>query len=255
MSNNIEGKRVGTVALAIIAVAAIVIAVSLLTSPTVSGGVSCLFYSADSKTDGYTICATLSNNSTSPVTVERVYLDGAEQNYSATILANDRGIWSMEVGDQPTKVLGVANVGTLLVQVVGINPDFAHTVRVVTNTSSFEFSVDEKLSSLTFDHYDYYQAPGIDYLTAYLGNSGTAFGHVVKVAIDGVVYNSVYNATPPKGMYKWSILVEGNPTAFIGVGQQGLVYIDTSGICHSCIHTVKISCSDGSYVEFSFRPG
>jgi hypothetical protein len=243
----------GGVALAVISIAAIAILAILLFSPTPSGGVGCLFYSADSKASVYTVYATISNNSTSPATIEKVYFDGTEQAYSTDFPEDIEGIWSMNVGNQHAKALSIANVGTLFVRVAGTNPDLAHTVKVVTNTSSFEFNVVKKLSSLTFDHYDFYQAPGIDYLTAYIANVGTASGCVVEVTMDGADYHYVSNS-PPKSSLSWSMLVNGGQTPVIGVSQQGVLYVDTSAICHSCTHLVKVSCSDGSYVEFTFRP-
>jgi hypothetical protein len=254
MSNKINGGMwKGVVALAAIAIVAIAIVVVFLVPPPQLGGVGCLFYSAASKPSGYTVYATISNNSTSPVAIEKVYFDGAEQAYSTDFPADIASIWSMNVGGQPAKALGVAYVGTLLVRVAGTNPDLTHTVRVVTNTSSFEFNVVKKFSSLSFDHYSIYIAPGIDYLTAYIGNTGSVSGYVVEVTMDGAVFDHVSDS-PPKSGHSWSMLVDGGQTQVIGVNQQGVLYIDTSAICHSCTHLVKVSCSDGSSISFSFRP-
>lgn len=241
------------IALAIIVIAAVTVVALYMIRPAQAGEVSCLFYSAESKSGGYYVYATISNNSTSPVSFEKVYFDGTEQAYSAVFPLDFGDIWAMRVNGQPTKALGSGGIATLLVRATGANPELPHTVRVVTNTTSFEFNVVRKLSSLTFDHYESFLGPGIDYLKAYIGNSGSAPGHVYQVTMDGITYLYV-NDSPPKSSQRWSMVVNGAQTQVIGIGQQGIVYIDTSAICHSCTHNVKISCSDGSYVEFTLRP-
>lgn len=242
------------VAAALAAILVVVVAILIFTNAQPQpGGIGCLFYSADSTPSGYTVYATVLNNHTSPVSVERVFFDGAEQAYSENFVEGVSGIWSMEAGYGPTKILGSREVGTIYLRVAAAGPGTNHTVKVVTNTTSFEFGVVARQSSLRFDGYDFVQAPGFEYVLVNISNTGTATGFVVEVAMDGEAY--AYNGTsaPTKTASTWSMLVEGRHSQAIGVGQQGMVYIDTLAICHSCTHMVKVRCSDGSYVEFSFK--
>lgn len=239
--------------LAAIAIVAIVAWYVFMSPQPQSGGIGCLFYSADSTASGYTVYATVSNNSTSPVSVEKVFFDGLEQAYSVAFVGGITGIWSMEVGDQPTQTLGIGKVGTIFVRVAAADPGTNHTVRVVTNSTPFEIGVVTKQSSLVFNSYDFVQAPGFEYLLANIGNTGTAAGFVVEVTMDGGIYQYYGTSAPTKMASTWSMLVDGKHSQLIGVGQQCDLYIDTSAICHSCTHMVKVSCSDGSYVEFSFK--
>jgi hypothetical protein len=254
MKSNSGMKLMGTIILGVVSVAIIVGAVYFSTPMPQSGAVSCLFYSAKSKYSLYNVYATLSNNSSYPVSIERVYFDGTEQAYSAVFVADVGGIWSMRVGDQFTNVLGVANVSTLMLTAAVTNPDTAHIVRVVTNESSLEFTVEEKFSSLVFDNYNIFVGPGIDYMIAYVNNIGNASGNIIQVALDGADYMYICNVPPPNSRYQWSMVVGSVPTAFIDVGQQAQVYVNTSGICHACTHILRVACSDGSSVEFSFNP-
>jgi len=254
MKQNTGIKLVGLLAVCGVSVAIIAAAILVSSPAPQSGGIGCLFYSALTKSTGYIVYATLSSNSTSPVTIERVYFDGSEQAYSTEFLAGVGGIWSMKVGGQSTKVLGVANVSTLLVTATGANADIAHTVRVVTDAGSLEFIVEKEFSSLSFDDYNVFVGPGIDYMVIYVNNVGNATGDIMQVALDGVDYGYVYNVRPPNFRYQWSMAVGSNPTAFIGAGQQAQIYVNISGICHSCTHILSVSCSDGSSVDFSFRP-
>lgn len=250
-----SGNRlVALVALA--AVALVTVAAAAFLNPPVEqpGRIDCLFYSAQSKSSTYAVHSTLSNNSTSPVAVLRVFFDGAELAHSADFPAGVGGIWSMEAGGQSTNALSPGAVGTLRLAALGANPDSNHAVRVTTNTSHVEFSVERKSSSLAFDDYQTFVGPGIDYMIAYVGNVGTATGNIVQVALDGTSYGYAHDPPPPDLRYEWSSTVGGVPTTFLGVGQQAQVYVNISGICHSCHHILRVACSDGSSVEFSFKP-
>ena len=243
----------GIAALGVVSVIVIAAILYFSTPAPQPGGIGCLFYSAQSKSFGYVVYATLSNNSTSPVAIERVFFDGSEQAYSTEFLENVGGIWSMKAGSQYTNILGAGEVSTLLLTSTGTNASIAHTVRVVANTSNLEFNVEQQLSSLAINNYTAFEGPGIDYLIAYVNNVGMVTGNIVQVAIDGADFEYVYNMRPPSYKHQWSTVVGGNPTAFIGTGQQALIYVSMTEICHTCTHIMRVACIDGSSVEFSFK--
>ena len=243
-----SSRLISVVAIAVIAVV-VVIAALFLTPPAQSGGVGYIFYSANSNAYGYAVFATLSNNSTSAVVIERVYFDGSEQAYSMGFPADVAGIWSFRVGDQNTKTLNSSSIGSLSVRVEGVNPDTTHTMRVETNASSFEFTVVRQTPSIKLDHY----GPALvtdNYVIAYLNNTGTVPAYVTEVSMDGQVYHYSSLSIPPETLC-WSIAVNNVKTPIIWGGQQAMVYIDTSQVCHSCTHNVKIVDSDGSSVVFT----
>jgi hypothetical protein len=253
MKKNSGIKLTSIAALGIVSVVVIAAALYFYTPETQSGGIGCLFYSAQPKSFGYVVYATLSNNSTSPVAIQRVYFDGSEQAYSTEFLENIGGIWSMKAGSQYTNVLGAGGVSILLLTSTEANASMAHTVRVVTNTSNLEFNVEQKLSSIALNNYTAFEGPGIDYLIAYVNNVGTVTGNIVQVAIDGADFEYVCNMRPPSYKHQWSMAIGGSPTAFIGIGQQALIYVSMTEICHTCTHIMRVACIDGSSVEFSFK--
>lgn len=133
----------------------------------------------------------------------------------------------------------------------------AALVAIVVTATVFLFAFmnpQPQQSSLRLDGYDFVQAPGFEYLLANISNTGTGPGFVVQVAMDGNAYSYNGTSAPTKTASTWSMLVAGQHSQVIGVGQQAILYIDTLGICHSCTHIVRVNCSDGSYIEFSFRP-
>ncbi len=249
-----SGSKMGiAIALGIFSVTIIASAIYLNVPQPQAGGVYLSFYSAQSKPPGYVVYATLTNNSTSAVALQKVYFDGLERTYSTQFLESVGGVWSLKVGDPPTNTLGAGATGTLMITSVEGNSSYTHTIRVVTNASTLEFNVEPKVSSLAFRNYTAYEGPGIDYLLARVDNIGTATGNIVQVAIDGIDFEYVYNMQPPSSKHQWSVVVEGNPSPYVGIGKSAQIYVNNTDICHTCTHIMKVSCIDGSTVEFVFK--
>jgi hypothetical protein len=250
---NARKKMTLIIALGMASLAVITAAIYLSLPQPQPSGASLAFYSAESKPPVYAVFATLTNNSTLPIAVQGVFFDDSELIHSSQFLVTVGGIWSMRSDMDAENVLRAGGVGTLLVTSAEANSSVLHTIRVVTNTSTLDFCVELRASSLVFKNYTAFEGPGIDYLFVHIENVGTATGNIASVMIDGVDFEFVYNMRPPSSRYQWSVVVGGNPAPFIGIGQQAQIYVSMTELCHTCWHIMKVSCSDGSFAEFTFK--